>query len=618
MAAPTPGSWSLAEELFERGDAGFVDELRRVTDAERLGAFAARWLADRRPVARQFLFEYLGQPLNAYRHEPLVKRLFKQAQAAGNDEVMAAFLVLFDRSIRKAKRRRNEYQYKQFSDYADAERQIALWRAQGFDVHPAREVSGRIYVNAHRTREIVIAPANTTMFRPQGAAAKKPAPPVPARELQRRRLFTPRTRKYLRRRAWRYFRNLGKNHPERYVPAVAAALRRFTDADAPDGIALLDNWSLVHILFHDSAALIAKSAGWELRQGHILDELSPAPAFEALWLQSPGRVFDLVSVADCRPIRVWAVKLLETREPLRRALSVESLFGLFGHADPAVVTFAAGALRTMPGVESVAIDRWLALLDSDDPQVLELVCGLMTERLGPERVSVADAVRLARSRPLSVAKLGFAWLRAKSLTASEDEAAVRTLADAECESLRPEIIRWLKEVMRASQRFEPVRVLDLLDSRFADVRAQGWQWLAAEPALRDDPAVWARLLESPYDDVRLPLVADLEERVARGGPAPATRGADPALVRFLWASVLLNVHRGGRVKPSVVGQVAARLLGHPQESNQLLPILAVALRSVRGPEFRAGLAAVVRLTRARPELAATVRQTFPELEMSAV
>ena len=46
------GSWSLVEELFARGDAGFVDELRRVHLADRLGAFAARWLADPRPFAR--------------------------------------------------------------------------------------------------------------------------------------------------------------------------------------------------------------------------------------------------------------------------------------------------------------------------------------------------------------------------------------------------------------------------------------------------------------------------------------------------------------------------------------------------------------------------------------
>src|SRR5262245_66407158 len=100
MAAPTPGSWALAEELFERGDPAFVDELRRVTDADRLGTFAERWLAERRPVARQFLFDYLNRPLNAYRHEALVKRLFKRTEAAGDDAVMGAFLVLFDRSIR--------------------------------------------------------------------------------------------------------------------------------------------------------------------------------------------------------------------------------------------------------------------------------------------------------------------------------------------------------------------------------------------------------------------------------------------------------------------------------------------------------------------------------------
>ena len=45
--------WALVEELLERGDPDFVAELRRVTDAERLGAFAARWYADPRPSARR-------------------------------------------------------------------------------------------------------------------------------------------------------------------------------------------------------------------------------------------------------------------------------------------------------------------------------------------------------------------------------------------------------------------------------------------------------------------------------------------------------------------------------------------------------------------------------------
>src|SRR5438270_10146970 len=38
----------------------------------------------------------------AYRLEALVKRLFKLAEAAGDDELMARFLVGFDRSVRRA------------------------------------------------------------------------------------------------------------------------------------------------------------------------------------------------------------------------------------------------------------------------------------------------------------------------------------------------------------------------------------------------------------------------------------------------------------------------------------------------------------------------------------
>ena len=49
---PDGGSWLLVEELLERGDPTFVDELRRIHDADRLGAFAARWYGDGRPASR--------------------------------------------------------------------------------------------------------------------------------------------------------------------------------------------------------------------------------------------------------------------------------------------------------------------------------------------------------------------------------------------------------------------------------------------------------------------------------------------------------------------------------------------------------------------------------------
>ena len=59
------GSWSLAEEMFARGDAGFVDELRRVNFASRLGEFAARWIVDTRWLAAR-----MGRPRRGLETEP--------------------------------------------------------------------------------------------------------------------------------------------------------------------------------------------------------------------------------------------------------------------------------------------------------------------------------------------------------------------------------------------------------------------------------------------------------------------------------------------------------------------------------------------------------------------
>jgi hypothetical protein len=115
-------SWLLLMELLERGDSSFVEELRRCDDAVRLGKFAATWFADRRPAARRFLLQYLGLPLNAFRHEPLVKRLFKAAEKAGDHEVMAHFLVLFDRAVRREKRQRFRWQQEQVKSQAAAPR----------------------------------------------------------------------------------------------------------------------------------------------------------------------------------------------------------------------------------------------------------------------------------------------------------------------------------------------------------------------------------------------------------------------------------------------------------------------------------------------------------------
>jgi hypothetical protein len=79
--------------------------------------------------------------------------------------------------------------------------------------------------------------------------------------------------------------------------------------------------------------------------------------------------------------------------------------------------------------------------------------------------------------------------------------------------------------------------------------------------------------------------------------------------------VLLNVHRGGRAKLTALRQTADAIARDPKNAEPLLPVLAVAVRSVRLPEARHGLAALVRAVDAHPPLADGVRRHFPELDL---
>jgi hypothetical protein len=625
--APDSGSWPYAEELLDRGDPAFVAEVRRLTDADRLGALAARWLAEAgRPAGRQLLFHYLDLPLNAFRHEALVKRLFKSAEQAEDDEVMARFLVLFDRSVRRRVRARRLYESVKVESKEAALALAKQWREQGSDtvffVHPhgsTTDGEGLSRIDAvarYWEGEALVTPPDTTMWRP----GTRHSGPCPLDDHLRaawegRRLFSLATRRYLRRRAWRYFRLLGKRRPERYVPAVASALKCYRDEDVADGAALLDNWGLVHALFHHSPVLRSHPRGWALARGRSLRELEEAPLYEHLWLAAPRALLDLVREARCRPVRQWALHLIRrNHSAVLRELTPEELFAWLTHPDPPVVGAAAEVLRDLPDLASLGVDRLLGLLDAPNPETVEVLCGLLA-RLAPERVSFERAARLAARRPLPVARLGLSWLKAKPPAGADDYRALLGLVEAEAEPLRPEIVRWVRGVLSAVPDFPVDWVLELLDSRHADVRAEGWQWLLAEPRAAEDVGVWQKLLESPYDDVRLQLVAVLEGLLA-DQPAPRLDGGalDPELMRLLWATVLLNAHRGGRSKPLVVGQVVRRLLRRPGEAPDLLPLLAVALRSVRGPEWRAGLAGLVQAVQQSPGLRPQVERAFPELK----
>jgi hypothetical protein len=643
------GDWLLVQELLERGEPEFVDRLRAIVDADALGRFAERWYADPSPNARRLLLTYLERPLNAYRHEALIKRLFKHAEAAGDDAVMARFLVAFDRSIRRVLRKKHHYQREDVDGLKQAQRVVALWKSQGFDTEKwsqGGQPDGPYTVWGSWSEPFLTTPGGTTM--PRGAMVSYPvgyemlafkvktveAPdwvgklklqPSEHRDathpsealrgkLGRFRLFSLPTRHYLRRRAWRYFRRLGKIDPDRYVAAISEALVLYEDADVDSGLAFIDNWGLVHALFHHCPVLESRPRGWALAEDRSLSELEPAPIFESLWRSAPRALFELIVRARSRPVRQWALRMLRRAPAARAAVSIEDLIALLGHPDPEVVAVAIDWLRDASAMATVSPAHWLVAAESAGPEVMAMLAEVMAQIITPDQISLGDSVRLAGCRPLPLARLGLDWLKAKT-PAGDESRALFALLEAQAEPLRPEILAWLRSTLASAPGSHPEWVLEFLDSRHPDARAEGLSWFRGEPRTNDDVTLWQRLLESPYDDVRMALAADLEARLSKSVGSPdLSLTLDPDRLRLLWASVLLNVRRGGRVKPRVIEQLAHRLSRRPEEAEILLPLLGVALRSLRAPERRAALGAVVRLVEDRPESISLVQRSFPELQ----
>ena len=145
--------------------------------------------------------------------------------------------------------------------------------------------------------------------------------------------------------------------------------------------------------------------------------------------------------------------------------------------------------------------------------------------------------------------------------------------------------------------------------RAKNLRAKLLHALIADqsPGYRD-AALWSQIAETPFEDLRLKFVDHLALREKR---------PDADKLAPIWCAVLLGVHRGGRQKAKAVRQIADAISDEPTRAASLLPVLAVAIRSVRGPEMRAGLAAVMSLIARRPELAARVREKLPELRFSS-
>ena len=209
----------LAEEYFANENDLFLETLRQVGQPKALAAFTDRWRKDPRPWARQQILAYLTEPLNCPGHQPVVKRLFKQAEENQDHELMTAFLVAFDRHVRRVVRTRRHWDMN--TRAVVEEEKLVTPR----DVIPLRSTYSARNPMTGETMSVA-------MRAPAGA-----------------RLFKHRTRYYLRRRAWRYFRRLGHRDPAAYRQAISIALAAFEDADLERGENILYSWGWMHACF---------------------------------------------------------------------------------------------------------------------------------------------------------------------------------------------------------------------------------------------------------------------------------------------------------------------------------------------------------------------------------
>lgn len=588
MPQPLPSeqaSLLLLDECFAQADDRFVQTLRKVESPKFLAGLAERWKKDSRPWARAQLLAYLELPLDVPGHQALVKRLYKEAEAKSDDEVMAAFLVAFDTLVRRARKTRWIY------DPASRSGQEVEHLATPRDVLPREPKASLLRPDGSR---IVVAPSG--------------------RRIHRGRRFTYRTRYYLRRRVWRYFRWMGYRSVSAYPRAVAMALRRYRDADLATGENILDSWTLLHICFEGSDALEFTPAHVRLKEGRALAELHAAPRFAEAWATPEGArlLLDLVARGQAQLVRLWAMELFRTVQAQAAIeLSTEEIRALLDHDDERVQQFGAALFEAMPGIEKLPVATWLQLLETRNLTALAILTTAFQEHVTPERLSLEQCIALTVARPVPLARLGLELLKARRI-APQEMPTLGALAAARCSSVAGELATWTLLLIGTREQYDVDVVSRFFDSLALETREAAWAWLlSGEPAMAayNDPVLWSRLAETPFDELKLKLVDHL-----------ALRAEMPALpadkLTPVWCAVLLGVHRGGRQKVKAVHAIADAVAAAPESAGELLPVLAVAVRSVRGPEMRAGLGAVMSLLARRPELGEAVRARLPELRFA--
>lgn len=563
----------VLEELLDAGDPRFWDELLKAREPppkvtkphtplprSKLTGFADKWVKHPSDFARRMLLRYVDDGCDRLGQRPLVRRLLALAEERKDHELLAHFVVAFDRLV--VFKKKNKYDY---------------------DV---RQMLPKL---------VRVVPSDRDMRR---RGERRPYP----------KLFTGRTREYLRRRALRPIRMMGYRDAGAFITSALEVLALYEDRHLDTPEKLIASYSLLRILHARSDVVASDGRRIGVRAGKQLAQLTPAPMHPDAWAQSFERIFEaLPQVRALFVRRQLATYLRREHADALTALDLLRLRPFLRSSYADLAALGAELLARSKGGESLPVKEWLALAEIDDPTALAAVAERMAKVVAPSRVTIPEAVRLACSKHGGIAELGTSILTSKAVTRAEDLTLAMQAVSAPSGTARAAIALWLTPKLADPKLGTALHLRDLLDARYPDARAAGLALLDQEARFADDTTLWAALSESPYDDARASLLRHLDARA----PSLPPRG-----LAHLWATTLLAVHRGSRAKQATLRAIGDRISREPDAAEGLLPLLGLALRSVREPERRGALASLVRAAARAPSLRASLASLVPELSVT--
>ena len=574
-SADNKPSLLMMEECFAAGDDGFLTEFAKVGSARVLQDYLQKLTTDTRPWARKMLLSFLSLETHVTGQQFFFKRLFKHAESTRDHEMMAAFLVTLDRMVRRSRISRS------------------WWNRQ---------------LKMSMIEESLYASPNAVPLPGQSSFVGR---------RKTRKLFSQKTRAYLRRRVWRYFRWMSYSDPQTYVAIIARALWQYRDEDFAAGENIIDNWSLMHVCYFDSDVVTFTGSHCNLLKGQSLASLSAAPYRADNWRTDDAlqHLVEIVTSAQSTLVRIWAMELLQKDHRERfGAIPFAQIARMLSSDDQRVQQFGSEIVRQHPDLNRLTVSTWLDLLKSTHPLMLQTVCQLMIQHVSIARLSNEQIIQLANAAATPVAELGFQYVTQRHAERPLTSEELVILSGAQCEAVAERLAVWALSQLNCESMYSTDGIIEFFDSANESIRSAAMSWLESPESLgHDDPVLCSRLVETPYDDVRLRLIRSLQDRVRGSKHVSASLNANS--LTSLWCSVLLGVHRGGREKLLAMDQIRLAIQKKPELADTLLPVLSVAARSLRPPERRRALASFAALLQQVPALTADIQQHIPELTL---